>query len=156
MQALLKEGAKDGPLCRAARSWDEKLMRLLLDRGAETSSCYGLNGKTLLVYTALGLHDKVIRLLLDTCRVDVEAEPRSGRIPPAVAAEFGREAVVRLLLDRGPVCVDNVMDAFVAAAKNGHDNILHLFLKTCVFDAVPRTVLFLLLFQQDRRLKHGS
>jgi ankyrin repeat protein len=49
----------------------------------------------------------VVKLLLDTGKVDVDSKDSDGRTPVSWAAEHGHEAVVKLLLDTGKVDVDS-------------------------------------------------
>jgi ankyrin repeat domain-containing protein 50 len=52
-------------------------------------------------------HEAVVKLLLDTDKVEVDSMDGSGRTPLSWAAENGHEAVVKLLLDTGKVKVDS-------------------------------------------------
>jgi ankyrin repeat protein len=49
----------------------------------------------------------VVKLLLDTGKVDVDSRDFQDKTPLSWAAENGHEAVVKLLLDTGMVDVDS-------------------------------------------------
>lgn len=51
-------------------------------------------------------HEAVVKLLLDTQKVDVDLKDSNGWTPLSMAAENGHEAVVKLLLDTQMVDVD--------------------------------------------------
>ena len=51
--------------------------------------------------------EAVVKLLLDTGKVDVDSKDEYGRTPLWIAAENGHEAVVKLLLDTGKVDADS-------------------------------------------------
>ncbi|KAK3947967.1 hypothetical protein QBC32DRAFT_223034, partial [Pseudoneurospora amorphoporcata] len=51
-------------------------------------------------------HEAVIKLLLDTGKVDADPKDRDGRTALCMAAANGHEAVVKLLLDTGKVDAD--------------------------------------------------
>ena len=53
----------------------------------------------------------MVKLLLDTGKVDVNSKDNYGRTPLLFAASRGREAVVKLLVDTGKVDV-NSKDAY--------------------------------------------
>lgn len=70
---------------------DTECARLLLDRGADMD---------LAIASALGEEEEVTRILDEDPRRIEEARP-SGKRALSAAVEFGRESIVRLLLDRG-------------------------------------------------------
>jgi ankyrin repeat protein len=49
----------------------------------------------------------VVKLLLDTGKVDVDSRDIQNQTPLSLAAENGYEAVMKLLLDTGKVDVDS-------------------------------------------------
>jgi len=48
----------------------------------------------------------IVKLLLSTCKVDVNAKDKDGRTPLLLVAEKGHKEVVKLLLSTGKVNVD--------------------------------------------------
>ncbi|KAF2175472.1 hypothetical protein K469DRAFT_533281, partial [Zopfia rhizophila CBS 207.26] len=65
-------------------------------------------GRTPLSWAAGGGHEAVVKLLLETGKVEVDSKDRkSGQTPLSWAAEGGHEAVVKLLLETGKVEVDS-------------------------------------------------
>jgi ankyrin repeat protein len=80
----------------------------------------------------------IVKLLLDTGKVDVDAKDKEGRTPLWWAARSGHEAVVKLLLETGKVDVD-VKDQerrtpLSWAAEAGHEAVVKLLLKTSKVD----------------------
>ena len=79
----------------------DKVVKLLLDRGAKTDIVDTLNGITALHYAAANGHDKVVELLLDRGANIDAVGVKSGVTALRVAVEEGHDEVVGLLLDRG-------------------------------------------------------
>jgi ankyrin repeat protein len=81
----------------------------------------------------------VIKLLLDTGKVDVDAKDYGGRMPLSWTAEGGSEAIVKLLLDTGKVDVDSKdsdsRTPLSRAAENSHEAVVKL-LQTSMIDFV--------------------
>jgi hypothetical protein len=79
-------------------------------------------------------HEAVVKLLLDTSKVNVNLGNMTSRTPLSWAAGNGHEAVVRLLLDTGKVDVDSKDDngqtPLSSASENGHEAIVKLLLDT--------------------------
>ena len=77
-------------------------------------------------------HDAIVKLLIDTGKVDADLADDSKRTPLSHAAEKGHQAVVKLLLDTGKVEADAKDDKgwtpFLHAAQNGHEAIVKLLL----------------------------
>jgi hypothetical protein len=89
------------------------------------------DGQSALSLAARYGHEAVVRLLLDTGKVDVDStDKKDGRTPLSWAAECGHEAVVRLLLDTGKVDVDSTdkdgRTPLSWAAQNEHEAVVKL------------------------------
>lgn len=141
-----------GRLRDAAILGIEPLVRELLKKGANINSKDQYTGRTPLSWAAWGGHTAVIRLLLETDKVDVDSGDIHGRTPLSWAAEGGHEAVVRLLLETGEVDVnskaknykfDNDSDSedqinggtpLSWVAARGHETVVKLLLETDAID----------------------
>ena len=80
-------------------------------------------------------HETVVKLLLETGKVDVELKDNYGRTPLSWAAERGHEAVVKLLLETGKVDVELKEGGYGRtplswAAEGGHEAVVKLLLET--------------------------
>lgn len=75
-------------------------------------------------------HEAVVKLLLDTGKVDVNLQGSKGWTPLSLAASNGNEGVVKLLLETGEVDVNQkVYDGqtpLSLAARNGHKAVMRL------------------------------
>ena len=96
------------------------------------------HGRTPLSYAAQKGHETVVKLLLQTGKVDVDSKDEDGRTPLSYAVEGGHEAVVRLLLDSGADVkrrlryVDWVkgtgQTVLMLAVENGHEAVVVVLL----------------------------
>jgi ankyrin repeat protein len=72
----------------------------------------------------------VVKLLLETGKVDVDSKDTTGRTPLSWAAGRGHEAVVKLLLETGMVDVDSKdttgQTPLSWAAGGGHETVVKL------------------------------
>jgi ankyrin repeat protein len=76
----------------------------------------------------------VVKLLLETGKVDVNLKDRDGWTPLSIAASYGNEAVVKMLLDTGKVDA-NVKNGegctqLLIAALNGNETVVKMLLDT--------------------------
>jgi ankyrin repeat protein len=96
------------------------------------------NDQTPLSWAAEKGHEGVVKLLLDTGKVDVDSKDDTvySQTPLLWAARNGHEGVVKLLLDTGKVDVDLKDDTMYSrtpllwAAANGHEGVVKLLLNT--------------------------
>lgn len=86
-------------LSRAAETRHVRIVRLLLERGADTEA-KDVSGLTPLSVAVQNGHETIVKLLLDRGAA-IETKDRSGRTPLSIAAQNWNEAIVKLLLDRG-------------------------------------------------------
>ena len=88
------------PLMAAAARGDVRMVRLLLDAGAEVNGQGELRRWSPLHAAAEGGSPEVVRLLIER-GADVNAGEREGRTPLQVAAKRAGPQMVRILLDAG-------------------------------------------------------
>jgi uncharacterized protein len=88
--------ARESALMMAALKGNLEGAQLLLDRGAKVN----LSGWSPLHYAATGPEPKVVQLLLDR-GAEIDAGAPNGTTPLMMAAQYGSEASVALLLARG-------------------------------------------------------
>jgi ankyrin repeat protein len=83
---------------------------------------------------ALQNGNEIVKLLLDSGKIDANSKDTRGQTPLSWAAENGHEAVVKLLLETGKVDVDSKdtwgRTPLWRAAENGHEVIVKLLLET--------------------------
>ncbi|KAF4331614.1 nucleoside phosphorylase domain protein, partial [Fusarium beomiforme] len=114
------------PLSWAAQERHSAIVKLLLDTGQVDVDAEDQSGRTPLSWAVQERHwfmcgilggmlnkyiqdedGAVVKLLLDTGKVDVDAKDQSGRTPLSWAAGRGRVDIVKLLLDTGQVNIDS-------------------------------------------------
>jgi ankyrin repeat domain-containing protein 50 len=120
----------NGALLAAAEANEEKVMWLLLERGADANVQGGFYGSVLQAASFNG-HEAIVRVLLER---GAEANTQGGIHGNALqaAASQGNEAIVRALLERGAEV--NAKGGYYgyalqAAACNGHEAIVRLLLE---------------------------
>ena len=86
--------------------------------------------RSLLSWAAQRGHEAIVKLLLETGKVDVNSRGTLGQTPLSWAAERGHEAVVKLLLEIGKVDVDSRdmsgQTPLSRAAQGGHEAVVKL------------------------------
>jgi ankyrin repeat protein len=91
-------------------------------------------GRTPLLYATRNNHESVVKLLLETGKVDVDTKDGYGQTPLSHAARNGHESVVKLLLETGKVDIDAEdyigRTPFSHAIENGHESVVKLLLET--------------------------
>lgn len=90
--------AGENALMLAALRGQDRLVRLLIDRGAEVNK----PGWTPLHYAASSGRTELVRLLLEH-HAFVDAEAPNGTTPLMMAAQYGSPESVRLLLEEGAI-----------------------------------------------------
>lgn len=109
------------------------------------------NATNLILASYFG-HKGVVRVLLDTGKVDVDAKDEDGQTPLLFVAARGYETMVRMLLDTGKVGVDaedkHGRTPLSLTAEKGHENVvrrLHEFIHNrSAHDPIPTAVSSLL------------
>ncbi|OBS16221.1 hypothetical protein FPOA_13027 [Fusarium poae] len=83
-----------------------------------------------LLWAARNGNEAMVKMLVDTGKVDVDAKDNNGQTPLSWAAENGHEAVVKMLLDTGKVDVDakdkGGQTPLWWAATNGHEAVVKM------------------------------
>ncbi|KAK4248955.1 hypothetical protein C7999DRAFT_39939 [Corynascus novoguineensis] len=84
-------------------------------------------------------HEAVVKMLLDTGKVNVDSKDIYGQTPLSCAAKNRHEAVVKMLLDTERIDVnskdDNGWTPLFYAAWNGHEGVVKMLLDTGKVDA---------------------
>ncbi|RMZ85745.1 hypothetical protein DV737_g416, partial [Chaetothyriales sp. CBS 132003] len=119
----LLKGISEGDLIEATEDW-------LSDTILEADSKDDLYGRTPLSWASRNGHEAVVRLLLETGKVDANSkDDLYSQTPLLWAARNGHEAVVRLLLETGTVEADSEDDLYGRtplwhATQEGHEAVL--------------------------------
>ncbi|SPO05328.1 uncharacterized protein DNG_08015 [Cephalotrichum gorgonifer] len=91
-------------------------------------------GRTSLSWAAASGHEGVVKMLLDTGKVDIDVKDGDGRTPLSHAAGGGYEGVVRMLLDTGKVDIDLKDEGgwtpLSYAAARGYERVVRMLLDT--------------------------
>jgi hypothetical protein len=117
----------------AAKDGDEALVRELLQKGANVNA-KGLDNLPALWWAAYKGYPEVLKLLIETGKVNVDFKDGYLKTPLFWACQNGHDAVVKLLLETGKVDI-NMKDGtrrtpLSCAAAMGHEGIVELLLKT--------------------------
>ncbi|OBS16297.1 hypothetical protein FPOA_13082 [Fusarium poae] len=87
-----------------------------------------------LLWAARNGSEAMVKMLLDTGKVDFDAKDYIGRTPLSLAAENGHEAVVKMLVDTGKVDFDAKdyigRTPLSLAAENGHEAVVKMLVDT--------------------------
>ncbi|KAN0072724.1 ankyrin repeat domain-containing protein 50-like protein 3 [Elaphomyces granulatus] len=113
----------------ASRDGDEKIVRILLDRGADVNAQGGHYGNALQA-ASYGGHEKIVQMLLDR-GADVDAQGGFHSNALQAASEDGHEKAVKMLLDRGAdinAQGRNLGNALQAASAGGHEKVVKMLL----------------------------
>jgi ankyrin repeat domain-containing protein 50 len=131
----LRDDIGGSPLSYAVCSEHDDVLKLLVKKGANVDREGNFNIRvTLLLSAAKKGHESVIRLLLETGKVNPDLEGENGRTLLSWAAEKGHEAVVRVLLETGRVNPDlkdlHNQTPLLWAATKGHEAMVKLLIET--------------------------
>jgi len=107
----------------------DKIVQMLLDRGADVNAQGGYYGSALQAASAEG-HDKIVQMLLDR---DADVNAQGGRYGDALLAASmkGHEKIVQMLLDRGAdvnAQGGRYGNALLAASMKGREKIVQMLL----------------------------
>jgi hypothetical protein len=109
-----------------------KLLIRLLNKNVINPTAVIEYNQTPLSWAAATGHETVVKLLLDTGKVDIDSKDSDGWTPLRWAAYNGHEAVVMVLLDTGKVDIDSKDSSRYRrtplswAAENGHEAVVKL------------------------------
>jgi len=111
------------------------MIQSLLSEGADAGKQdSGEDEETPFSWAAQNGREAIVKLLLETGKVDVDSKDSSSRTPLSWAAQNGHEAIVKLLLETGKADVDSKDSSSRTplswAAQNGHEAIVRLLLET--------------------------
>ena len=125
------------PLYMAAWGDHEAIVKLLLDTDQVDIHAESKHKGSLLSMLIGEGSEAMFKLLLesgDSGKADVESKDNSGQSLLSLASEYGREAIVKLLLDTGKVDIDSKDEfgdtAFSLAAGEGHEAVIKMLLDT--------------------------
>lgn len=140
--AYSKDEIKGTPLSYACCNRDKEVIEVLLKR--DTQANLKDNSKKLILSAALRGDEDVVKLLLDTGKINLEAMNDSGDTPLWRAAWMGRETIVKLLLATGKVDVNAKSQSnwtpLSGAIERGHQNTVELLLKAGAKTDIEYTV----------------
>ena len=108
------------------------LLLRLFERKSVNIDATNEGGWALLLWAARYGHEAVIKVLLDSGKVDANPKDKDGRTPLSWASRFGHEAIVKVLLNSGKVDVDpKDKDGWTPlwwAIRNGHEAVVKVLL----------------------------
>lgn len=119
------------PLSWAAGNGCNTIVTLLLTKhNVDPDLKESHSGLTALSRAAMGGHEAVVKLLLETGKVEVNAKDSNNQTPLSWAAKGGYKAIVKLLLETGKFEVDskdlNNQTPLLRAAGRGHEAVVKL------------------------------
>ncbi len=141
VKLLISKGADVGartiegstPLHSAVMSGDKSTVEELIEAGADSSVKDYIDGKTPLHIAAQNGHVEVVKVLLDTQKIEVDVKDNTfGNTALQAAAQNGHAEIVELLISTKKVDVnttskDNFTPLYLAA-QNGHKAVVKLLL----------------------------
>ncbi|KAL9593261.1 MAG: hypothetical protein Q9179_005989 [Wetmoreana sp. 5 TL-2023] len=114
----------------ASRIGDYKIVRLVLEKGADINARHGQYGNALQMASYYG-HESVVQLLLEK-GADINARSKVHGSALQVASSYGHESVVQLLLEKGADINARSKvhgSALQAASSYGHESVVQLLLE---------------------------
>ncbi|OGE46891.1 hypothetical protein PENARI_c093G03713 [Penicillium arizonense] len=124
------DGTRAYPIISASRNGYEKVVQLLLEKGAEINAQGGRYGNALQAASSRG-HDKIVELLLEN-GAEVNAQDEENGNALQDASYGGHDRAVELLLENGAEVNaqgGHFGNALQAASHGGHDKIVELLLE---------------------------
>lgn len=119
----------DTPLIKAASEGFTEIVALLLKNGADVHLTDNL-GWTALVWAATNGHKDIVRMLIESHNLSLGEETSADRTALLIAASLGNTEITKLLLQgKYNGSSPNVQKAMMAAATNGHFDIVTLLKK---------------------------
>ncbi|KAH0594295.1 hypothetical protein MHUMG1_08134 [Metarhizium humberi] len=121
------------PLSWAAKNGHEAVVKLLLEKGANTETTENHYRQTPLLRAAKNGHKAVVKLLLEKGANTETTESYYSQTPLLWAAKNGHEDVVKLLLEKGANIETTESSSrqtpLLWAAENGHEAVVKLLLE---------------------------